>query len=125
MPRRNSSTQTELQKATPGLDLRYCLQKVANAKERCLMKSAIVLLIALVSASFLMIAEPVRAAETELRRPVETQTVWVKGHDSDELVEAINKMHVEMAAKGFLFAAMTPFTQHGTIGGVFLTYIRQ
>ena len=89
------------------------------------MKSAMVLLIALVGASLPMIAEPVRAAGTELRRPVETQTVWVKGHDSDELVATINKTHVEMAAKGFLFATMTPFTQHGTIGGVFLTYIRQ
>lgn len=89
------------------------------------MKSAMALLIALVSASLPMIAEPVRAAETEVRRPVDTQTVWVKGTDSDELIEKINKMHLEMAAKGFQFAAMTPFTQHGTISGVFLTYIRQ
>jgi hypothetical protein len=57
-------------------------------------------------------------------RAITTETVWVKGKGAAELLERVNRMHAEMAAKGFRFASLAPYTENGDVLGLLVTYVR-
>ena len=51
------------------------------------------------------------------------QTVWVDGKGQASFSEKVNKMHAEMEAKGFKFAAMQIYVEDGDMQGAFVTYV--
>jgi hypothetical protein len=81
-------------------------------------------LIIFTAVSLASIAVPARTEDAEVARTTTTETVCVKGKGQAELAEKINKMHAEMAAKGFRFVSMTPYSERGEMLGMFLTYQR-
>lgn len=51
-------------------------------------------------------------------------TVWVDGKGQSSFAEKLNKMHAEMAAKGWDFVEIEIYTENGDMKGAFVTYER-
>lgn len=53
-----------------------------------------------------------------------TVTVWVDGKGQSSFADKVNKMHVQMEAKGLKFADLAIYTEDGDMQGAFVTYVR-
>lgn len=51
-------------------------------------------------------------------------TVFVDGKGQSGFADKVNKIHAEMAAKGWKFAGLDLYTENGDMKGVFVTYTR-
>ena len=78
------------------------------------------LLIAAVAA--LSLASGVAHAEDKAQPTI--KTVWLDGKGQSSMADKINKLHAEMAAKGWSFASLEVYTEDGDMQGLFITYVR-
>ena len=51
-------------------------------------------------------------------------TLFVDGKGQSGFAEKVNKIHAEMAAKGWKFGGLALYTEDGDMKGVFVTYTR-
>ena len=79
------------------------------------------LLIAAVAA--LSLASGVAHAEDKAQPTI--KTVWLDGKGQSSMADKINKLHAEMAAKGWSFASLEVYTEDGDMQGLFITYVRE
>ena len=79
------------------------------------------LLIAAVAA--LSLASGVAHAEDKAQPTI--KTVWLDGKGQSSMADKINKLHAEMAAKGWSFASLEVYTEDGDMQGLFVTYVRE
>ena len=52
------------------------------------------------------------------------KTVWLDGKGQSSMADKVNKLHAEMAAKGWSFASLEVYTEDGDMQGLFVTYVR-
>jgi hypothetical protein len=65
------------------------------------------------------------AADKDADDPSATiTTLFVDGKGQSGFAEKVNKIHAEMAAKGWKFAGLDLYTENGDMKGVFVTYTR-
>jgi hypothetical protein len=57
--------------------------------------------------------------------PPTIKTVFVEGHGQGSMADKINKVHAEMAAKGWNFVDLEVYTENSDMQGVFVTYQRE
>jgi hypothetical protein len=88
------------------------------------MKNVLATMLLLGAASLSGPSLPAHAQDSDLTRVTDTETVWVRSKSQEELLVQLNKAHDEMAAKGFRFVAMTPYSEKGILVGMFVTYAR-
>jgi hypothetical protein len=80
-------------------------------------------LAACVAAVAILAAPTVFAADKE-SAPATIKTVFVSGHGESSMADKVNKMHAEMAAKGWKFADLDIYTENSDMQGIFVTYVR-
>ena len=51
-------------------------------------------------------------------------TMFVDGKGQSGFADKVNKIHAEMAAKGWKFGGLALYTENGDMKGVFVTYTR-
>ena len=56
--------------------------------------------------------------------PPTITTVWVNGSGQGSMADAVNKVHAQMAAKGWKFVDIEIYTEDGDMEGMFVTYER-
>ena len=56
--------------------------------------------------------------------PATIKTVWLDGKGQSSMADKVNKLHAEMAAKGWSFASLEVYTEDGDMQGLFVTYVR-
>jgi len=76
----------------------------------------------LVALTLLAGTSPVRAADADANATA--MTVWVNGHGQKSMADKANKMHAEMAAKGWRFKDLEVYIENGDMQGLFVTYVR-
>ena len=81
------------------------------------------LLAACVATMTFLVVSPAIAADKE-SAPATIKTVFVSGHGESSMADKVNKMHAEMAAKGWRFADLDVYTENGDMQGIFVTYVR-
>jgi hypothetical protein len=54
--------------------------------------------------------------------PPTIKTVWLDGKGQSSMADRINKLHADMAAKGWRFVDLEIYTEDGDMEGVFVTY---
>jgi hypothetical protein len=64
-------------------------------------------------------------AQAEEKAPATAKTVWLDGKGQSSMADKVNKMHAEMAAKGWKFASLEVYTEDGDMQGLFVTYVRE
>ena len=57
--------------------------------------------------------------------PATIKTVWLDGKGQSSMADKVNKLHAEMAAKGWSFASLEVSTEDGDMQGLFVTYVRE
>jgi hypothetical protein len=63
-------------------------------------------------------------AQAQDKAPPTAKTVWLDGKGQSSMADKVNKMHAEMAAKGWKFASLEVYTEDGDMQGLFVTYVR-
>ena len=63
-------------------------------------------------------------AHAEDKAPATIKTVWLDGKGQSSMADKVNKLHAEMAAKGWKFASLEVYTEDGDMQGLFVTYVR-
>ena len=63
-------------------------------------------------------------AHAQDKAPATAKTVWLDGKGQSSMADKVNKMHAEMAAKGWKFASLEVYTEDGDMQGLFVTYVR-
>ena len=58
------------------------------------------------------------------KAPATIKTVWLDGKGQSSMADKVNKLHAEMAAKGWTFASLEVYTEDGDMQGLFVTYVR-
>jgi len=94
----------------------------APGKSTMSTKLAALVLVAATAAPAAGLASPAQDAAGP--RSTAIETVWVKGKDEEELVERVNRMHAEMAAKGYRYASLSTYAKSGVVIGLLVTYVR-
>lgn len=56
--------------------------------------------------------------------PATIRTVWVDGKGKGSMADKVNKVHAEMAAKGWRFVDLDVYIENGDMQGMFVTYQR-
>ena len=56
--------------------------------------------------------------------PPTIKTVWLDGKGQSSMADKVNKLHADMAAKGWKFADLAVYTEDGDMQGLFITYER-
>ena len=59
------------------------------------------------------------------KAPATIKTVWLDGKGQSSMADKVNKLHAEMAAKGWSFASLEVYTEDGDMQGLFITYVRE
>jgi hypothetical protein len=63
-------------------------------------------------------------AHAEDKTPATAKTVWVDGSGESSMADKVNKLHADMASKGWTFASLEVYTEDGDMQGLFVTYVR-
>ena len=63
-------------------------------------------------------------AQAQDKAPPTIKTVWLDGKGQSSMADKVNKLHAEMAAKGWSFASLEVYTEDGDMQGLFITYVR-
>ena len=63
-------------------------------------------------------------ALAEDKAPATIKTMWLDGKGQSSMADKLNKMHADMAAKGWKFASLEVYTEDGDMQGLFVTYVR-
>ena len=56
--------------------------------------------------------------------PPTIKTVWLNGKGQSSMATDLNKLHADMAAKGWKFVDLEIYTENGDMQGMFVTYQR-
>jgi hypothetical protein len=56
--------------------------------------------------------------------PATIKTVWLNGKGQGSMADSVNKLHADMAAKGWKFVDLEIYTENGDMQGMFVTYQR-
>ena len=64
-------------------------------------------------------------AQAQDKAPPTIKTVWLDGKGQSSMADKVNKLHAEMAAKGWSFASLEVYTEDGDMQGLFITYVRE
>ena len=81
------------------------------------------LLAAGVATMAMLVVSAASAADKE-STPATIKTVFVSGHGEGSMADKVNKMHAEMAAKGWKFADLDIYIENSDMQGIFVTYVR-
>jgi hypothetical protein len=64
------------------------------------------------------------AGAAEQGPPATIKTVWLDGKGQSSMADKVNKLHADMAAKGWKFVDLAVYTEDGDMQGLFITYER-
>lgn len=64
------------------------------------------------------------AGAADKKPPPTIKTVWLGGKGQSSMADSVNKLHAEMAAKGWRFVDLDIYTENGDMQGMFVTYDR-
>jgi hypothetical protein len=64
------------------------------------------------------------AAAADKAPPPTIKTVWLNGKGQSSMADSVNKLHADMAAKGWKFVDLEIYTEDGDMEGMFVTYER-
>lgn len=81
-------------------------------------------LAACVASMAFLVVSTAFAADKE-SAPATIKTVFVSGHGESSMADKVNKMHAEMAAKGWKFADLDIYIENSDMQGIFVTYVRE
>jgi hypothetical protein len=81
-------------------------------------------LAACIAATAFLVASTAFAADKDSATAT-IKTVFVGGHGESSMADKVNKMHAEMAAKGWKFADLDIYVENSDMQGIFVTYVRE